>query len=471
MAEIRIEPQPGPQTLFAETPADIAIYGGAAGGGKTYGLLIEPIRHQYNELFGGVIFRRTTKQVRNEGGLWDTAQSVYLPLNFRPLGSRLELIAPSGMRIQFAHMEHEKNKYDWQGAQLPFIGFDELTHFTETQFFYLIGRNRSTSGVDGYVRATCNPDSKSWVRKFIDWWIDPQTGYAIPERSGKIRWFVRYNDLIHWGNSREELLKRFKGVIPEKDLLPKSVTFILAKLEDNKILNEKDPGYRANLLALSRVEREQLLNGNWNISPAAGLYFRKEWFEVVDALPTDLRFIRHWDRAATEGAGDYSVGLKLGKTKGGIYFIADVVRAQHSPLKVERMVLNTARQDGISTTIGLEQDPGSAGVSDIGNYTRLLSGFNIKIVKPTNDKITRASPVSAQCEAGNVKVLRAAWNDAFFSEVGNFPEGTDHDDQVDGLSGAFNLHSESNTGEFTPAMAKSGSKPHAPSLKGTEPKW
>ncbi len=66
-------------------------------------------------------------------------------------------------------MEHEKNCYDWQGTEIAYLGFDELTHFTEKQFYYLLSRNRSVSGVKPYVRATCNPDADSWVAKLIDW--------------------------------------------------------------------------------------------------------------------------------------------------------------------------------------------------------------------------------------------------------------------------------------------------------------
>lgn len=465
--QVVIQPQPGPQTDFLSCPADVAIYGGAAGGGKSFGLLLDPLRHFNEPEFGGVIFRRTIKQVKNEGGLWDEAMKLYTQLGARPKDSTSEFIFPSKMRIQFAHLEYEKDKLAWQGAQIPFIGFDELTHFTESQFFYMLSRNRSASGIRSRVRCTTNPDARSWVRKFIEWWIDPATGYAIPERSGKLRWFIRRDEQLFWADSAEEIYEQFgRG----DDIRPISVTFIPARLDDNKILIAKDPAYRARLLALSRVERMQLLDGNWNVTPAAGLFFRKSWFEVVDALPHDLTYIRHWDRAATEGGGDWTVGLKLGKSKSGLYYVADVVRGQWSPGKGQTNLLNTARLDSVLTAIGLEQDPGSAGVADIENMTKVLGGFDLRIAKPSEDKITRAKPISAQVEAGNVKVLRAHWNDDFFTELENFPEGS-YDDQVDALSGAFNLFTASNTGDFTKSMAESRVKAIAPSLKGDRPLW
>lgn len=447
-----VEAQPGPQTEFLSTPADIAFYGGAAGGGKTFALLIEPLRHYENSRFGGVIFRRTTKQVRNEGGLWDEAAGLYPQLGAELKETALEVAFPSGARIQFGHLEYEKNVYDWQGAQIAFIGFDEITHFTEFQFFYMMSRNRSTSGVRGYVRGTCNPDSGSWVRRFIAWWIDDDTGLPIPERSGVIRWFIRQNDEIFWADTKAELVDKFGD-----DSMPKSFTFIPSKVTDNKILMQKDPAYIANLKALPRVERMRLLDGNWNVESSAGMYFQRNWFEIVDAIPAGCQSVRYWDRASTpakEGSTadpDWTAGLKLERSKQGIFYISHVVRLREGPMNVERAVKNTALQDGKGTWVGIEQDPGQAGVADAQNYVRLLAGLVVKVNRVTKDKVTRALPVSAQCEAGNVKILRGKWNEDLLRELENFPEGS-HDDQVDTLSGAFNLLTDGLVGEFSKNM-------------------
>ncbi len=459
-----LKPQPGPQTAFLETKADIAIYGGAAGGGKSFALLLEPLRHYNNSNFVGVIFRRNAKQVTNPGGLWDTAARMYSPMGSVPRLTNLSYEFMTRMKIQFGHLEYEKNVYDWQGSEIPYIGFDELTHFTEFQFFYMMSRNRSTSGVPGYIRATTNPDSRSWVRKLIDWWIDPETGLPIPERSGKIRWFIRKDDTLYFAGTRKELIERFGKEIP-----PKSLTFISAKLEDNKILMEQDPAYLANLLALPRVERMRLRDGNWNVEPTAGLLFQKQWFEIVDAVPAVGKTIRYWDRASTEaGKGKdpaYTAGLKLRRPSTGLLYVMDMVRGQWSPMKVQQTILNTAKQDGVSTIVGIEKDPGQAGVVEAQLYIRLLAGFNVKLYPAVIDKVTRAEPISAQSEQGNVKILRGPWNKAFLDELQAFPEGLKKD-QVDALSGAFNLMMATNTGTFTEAMSQDKIETHAPSLKG-----
>lgn len=439
MTQRKIRPQPGPQTEFCSSVADIVIYGGAAGGGKTFSLLMEGCWHHDTPRFSAVIFRKNANQVRNPGGLWDESNDFYRDFDGYPRESSLEWEFPSGAVVKFAHMDLEKDKFSWQGSQICMIGFDELTHFSWGQFTYMLSRNRSMCGIRPYIRATTNPDPDSWVRKFIDWWIDPKTGYAIPERSGKIRYMVVIADEIIWADSADELKAMYA------DCLPKSVAFIASNIYDNKILLEKDPGYLANLQALPRFEREQLLHGNWNIRPTAGMFFQKTHFEVITALPRNLEFVRYWDRAATKKTEnndpDYTVGIKLGKDHNGVFYVADMVRFQETPLQVQTNIKNIAAQDGVSTRIGIEQDPGQAGVSEADLLIRLLAGFDVAPYRATKDKINRASPVSAQCEAGNVRVLKAPWNDAFFRELENFPDGL-HDDIVDSLSGAFLMHTE-----------------------------
>ncbi|WP_082342405.1 MULTISPECIES: phage antirepressor N-terminal domain-containing protein [unclassified Shinella] len=121
-----VRPQPGPQTNFLASPADIAIYGGSAGGGKTWALLMEPLRHIANSQFGAVFFRRTLVQVRNEGGLWNESEKLYPCLNAKPkVAPDLSWTFPSGSSVSFAHLEHDKTVSNWQGSQIPLICFDD----------------------------------------------------------------------------------------------------------------------------------------------------------------------------------------------------------------------------------------------------------------------------------------------------------------------------------------------------------
>lgn len=429
-----IEPQPGPQTEFLQSNADIVFYGGSAGGGKTYALLLEPLYDIQNKDFGAVIFRRTTKQVTSEGGLWDTAVDVYSPLGAKANQNDLTLKFPWGSKVTFAHMEYEKNRLDWQGSQIPLIGFDEITHFTWKQFVYMLSRNRSASGAKSRIRGTCNPDPDSWVRRFINWWID-EDGYAIPGRSGVVRYFVIEGDDVIWGDTAQELIDEN----PKRR--PKSFTFIRSSIEDNKILLEKDPDYLANLQALTRVERAQLMDGNWNIRATAGSYFRRSDFEVVDAAPNGGLIVRAWDQAGTEKKKDsddpdWTVGFKMQKAQDGTIYCLGMERFRVDASKVDQRIINTASQDGHSVMIRLAQDPGQAGKSQARAQTKMLIGYKVFAKPVSGDKEVRAKPFSSQVQAGNVKVVRGDWNEDFFTELEGFPLAA-HDDIVDAASDAF----------------------------------
>lgn len=451
MSKIRLSPQKGPQEKFLATTADICVYGGAAGGGKTYGLLLEPLRHKNNKGFTAVIFRKAYTQVTAPGGLWDASRKVYSPVkgSYSLKTPKLHWTFSSGASVNFAHLSRDDECEDWQGSEITMIGFDELTHFSEYQFFYMLSRNRSTCGVRPYIRATCNPDSDSWVAKFISWWIDQETGYPIAERSGVIRWMTRVNEEIVWFNTKKEGFKYYedRGISRKRAAKKlKSVTFIASKLQDNKILMEKDPGYLSNLEALSVVEKERLLNGNWKIKAAAGLFFKRSEVEMIEDIPNDVvRWVRAWDLAATaENENGNSepaatAGVLMGKRKNGNYVIADVTNVRLRADDVRKHIKNTAiidKKKYKTCTIRLPQDPGQAGKDQARSYIKMLAGFSVKAIPESGSKESRADPFSAQWQHGNVEVLAAEWNEMYFSQLESFPESK-FKDMVDATSSAF----------------------------------
>ena len=402
---------------------------------------MEPIPHfLHNPRFQAVIFRRTSPQIKVEGGLWDEAGKIYPLIGGIPKEYIREYRFRSGATIRFSHLQHQKNVFDWQGSQVPLFMFDELTHFSKKQFEYLIfSRGRTDCGVIPYVRATCNPDPDSFVAGLIRWYIDQDTGYPIPERSGKVRWFVMDDDYI-WSDSKESLQQQYPH------LGPKSFTFIAAKITDNKIGMQQNPGYIASLQALPLVDRERLLYGNWKIRESAGMFFRRGYFEVIDVAPINNQRVRYWDRAATVPSAsnrdpDWTAGALLSRDEHGTYYVEHVERFQGTPATVESTIKTIAGQDGEWVTIGIEQDPGSAGKSEAGYYAIQLSGYDVRLKTVSGNKMARAKPVSAQAEAGNIKIVRGPWNEAFINELENFPDGS-HDDQVDALSGAFAMINE-----------------------------
>lgn len=441
---LRLKPQPGPQSRFVGATEDIVIYGGAAFGGKSYALLMSPLRWVRNPNFGAVLFRRTYPEIEAEGGLWDESAKLYPLMQGQKRGG-MTWAFPSGASISFSHMAEEDDRFRWKSSQIPFIGFDQLETFTASQFWYMLSRNRSSCGAPLFVRATVNPDPDSFVAELVRWYIDQDTGYAIPERSGRRRYFARDRDEIVWADSPLQLMERMG---PECE--PKSFTFIRATVEDNPIGVRQNPKYVSNLKALGLIDHEQLRLGNWRIRASAGTMFRREWFEVVDSVPDGtLEEVRYWDLGGSED-GDPSAGVRIGRCKlSGLYYVRDVKLARDVPHKVEQAIKNTASQDGRRVMVGLSCDPGQAGVWQIEHLITALDGYNLATHREKGDKVERAKPFSSQCGHGRVKLLRGEWNEPFLRELENFPSKGWHDDQVDAASnGHFLLAHQFNVSDY-----------------------
>lgn len=459
---MEIRPQPR-QEEFLSNPADIVIYGGAAGGGKSWSLLYEPIRHADNRKFEAVIFRRNSNQIMNAGGLWDASFELYQKY---PGAMSIKSPAPywkfpSGAKVSFRHLERDESVHKWQGTEICLLEFDELTHFTEKMFFYMLSRNRSTCGVQPYVRCSCNPDADSWVAGFISWWIDQDTGYAIPERSGKIRYMARVNEEIVWGDTPEEVIQianeaDYDVEITKDDI--KSVSFVASNIYDNQVLLKTNKSYLANLKALSIVERERLLYGNWKIKAAKGLFFPRAAIpELLETVPNDVtKWVRAWDLAATDtdegGDPAYTASVLLGKRKDGSYVIADATNNRLKAEKVRAMVKQCAVADKAKykrVRIRLSQDPGQAGKEQAQSYIKMLAGFTVSAVKESGDKQARAEPFAAQWQAGNVAVVAGPWTEALLGQYESFPESK-FKDLVDAGANAFNELESMNTSSAPP---------------------
>ena len=185
----------------------------------------------------------------------------------------------SGGSIKFNYYSdnYEDFKIRFQGKQFSYIGIDEITHIEYNKFKYLLTCNRNAYRIRNRFWGTCNPDPDSWVAKFIDWWIG-EDGFPIPERNGVVRYcFMDGDDVstIYWGNTRQEVYEQCKEIIDRhwkpsynqygtpQELFIKSVTFIEAKLADNKKLMKADPTYLSNLVNQDEEQRARDLDANW----------------------------------------------------------------------------------------------------------------------------------------------------------------------------------------------------------------
>lgn len=179
-------------------------------------------------------------------------------------------------------------------------------------------------------------------------------------------------------------------------------------------------------------------------TPKEGTTFKVEKLRYVDAdeVPPLTAVCRGWDLGATEGGGDHTAGVKVGRGADGLFYVLDVVRGQWESAGRNRKKRETAEQDGKAVTVHLPQDPGQAGKDQAKMLTQLLAGFPVKVEPVTGSKEVRAEPLAAQVNAGspdepgNVRLVRGHWNAAFVEELRAFPHGPD-DDQVDAAADAF----------------------------------
>lgn len=465
------EAHAGPQELFVHSNAQEVLYGGAAGGGKSSSLVVAPLQWHHDPEFRAILFRREAKQLRDlkaEARVWykladPGAREVQD-------GDGCVWKFSSGAEFQFAHCALEKDAENYQGRQFQYEGFDELTHFLRSQYLFIKGRVRSPkSSLPRFVRATSNPggDGHEWV--FDRWgpWLNPECNWpglkprfdgqrVPPVPPNAIIWVLRVGEqdvVVSAAEAaqRDAYADEDPDDVERQEVRARSRQFIPALLKDNPALLRGDPGYVSNLLELDVVRREQQLKGNWLIRVAAGLLFKREWFRWIsrDALPRRVLWIRYWDRAAavpkSKGGKsqdpDWTVGLKVGKfllaSGEAVYVIADMVRFRGAPPEVQRRIRATAEADGKGVHIVFEQDPAAAGEAEAYQLAELVDGWPVHFLKPTGDKITRASAASPQVEKGRWYIVRdPSWDiSAFFHELEAFPDG-DHDDCVDTLSGA-----------------------------------
>lgn len=385
-----------------------ALYGGAAGGGKSDALLMAALQYVDVPNYAAIIFRRTYKDLSLPGALMDRAHEWLDETDAKWKDNEKTWLFPSGATLTFAYLASENDKYNYQGSEYQFVGFDELTQFEESQYRYLFSRLRRLKGSTVPIRA------------------------RVASNPG--------------GRGHEWVKQRFLIEGYEKGRV-----FVPAKLEDNPYLDTEE--YLQSLAELDPVTRAQLRSGDWEIANE-GSKFKRHWWKVVDDYPRDSRKIRYWDLAATEPKPgkdpDWTSGCLMTE-KNGQYWIVDIKKDRATPKNIEQLIRNTAMTDGIETEIWMEQEGGSSGVNTIEHYQReVLNGFAFYGDKVSGSKEARANPLSAAAEAGNVFLVRGNWNNDFIDEAASFPHGS-HDDQVDSASGAFNkLHQHRERRYITP---------------------
>lgn len=398
------------QEVFLATTAKEVFYGGAAGPGKSTALLLAALQYVDVPGYSALLLRRTYSDLALPGALMDVSRQWLDGTDASWHQGRHTWTFPSGATLTFGHLEREQTKYRYRGAEFQFIGWDELTQFTETQYRFLFSRLRRTRGERRGVSAN---------------------GVALSQVPLRMRAASNPGDTGH-----EWVRDRFV----DAEMRTPGVVFIPARMHENPSLDTD--AYLDALAELGEVERERLVEGDWDATDDGGVFNPDTW-PVVHRFDA-TQFIRYWDLAGSEPTArypdpDWSVGLKLGRNvQTGQCCVLDVVRFRKGPTETEALVAATADHDG-RIPVAIEEEPGSASKALIARYSRhVLHGKTAGVhgIRSTGDKETRALPVAAAAGRGEVSVLRAPWNRAFFAEMRRFPD-VPHDDQVDGLSGAY----------------------------------
>lgn len=447
--QVIIGPASKKQEMFLNSNATITLAGGAAGSGKTYTSLLIALKFMQHPRATGVIFRRTSKMLTAPGSIWHEAVNMYTQIypNLRIRSRELELIFPNGALLKFSHMQHATNMYDHKGGQYSLVIFDEATDFDEEMVVYLLSRMRNAY-VDykPQMFLMSNPDYNSFLREWIqDYYLDPNSGIPIAERTGNKRYFFRQGNTMLWYDTLADA-EAAHGAGDESGI--SSFTFIGATCRDNPPLLKAQPDYISRLMSLPRVEKERLLDGSWFARVENAGLWKREWVQLVDHPNGRARKrIRAWDFAFSKPSEqypnpDWTRGVLISKDNTNVYTVEDVVSIRDRVHEVEKLVFDTAIADGQDVIISIPLDPAAAAGAYAKDLQRKLAemGFMVKLTKPVKSKITRFAPFSSVTQAGFVHVVKANWNRDFFDELEVFDgDPKKKDDQVDCCSDAMLL--------------------------------
>ena len=345
--------------------------------------------------YNALLLRRTYRDLALPGALMERADSWLRPTDAHWMHGDYRWEFPSGSTLSFGYLTAEIDKHRYESAEFQFIGIDEVSEMTETQYSFMFSRLRRNkdSNLPLRMRSASNPGGigNEWVKERF---VNPLTRKAV---------------------------------------------FIQADFMDNPFIDQVS--YGLSLDRLDAVTRAQLKDGNWDANYSSGM-FQRQWFPIISEVPAGMKYIRSWDFASTVETGnndpDWTVGAKMA-VKDGRFYVTDVKRARLSPLGVEQLVAQTAALDGRGVGIWIEQEGGSSGVDVADHYLRhVLLGYTVHFERPTGDKIARAKPYSAAAEAGNVLLLNGSWIEPYLDELSMFPI-VPHDDQVDASSQAHKV--------------------------------
>lgn len=401
------------QKAFLRSESFEALFGGAASGGKSDALLMAALQYVDVPDYAAFIFRNTFSDLSLPGAIMDRARDWLGEYpEIRWLTKSSTAVFPSGATLSFGYLEHADDHLRYKGMEVQYLGFDEVTEISEQHYRYLISRVRKPSAASGHplsrvplrVRAASNP-APNWVRRYF----------------------------VEEGKKHGRL-------------------FIPCGFEENPYIDQE--AYGAALDRMTAVDRAQLKFGDW-YAEESGEYFNRDDFDIIapDEVPDRafMNTVRYWDLAATEKTEhndpDYTAGAKVAIVD-GIMYILDMRHERLNAAGVERLLRMTADEDGSHVKVRMDQDPGQAGKAQVSHLARhVMLGYDFDgnpVTKSKNKNLSkkedRVINWLPKVKRGEVKLVRGDWVTAFLDEAVGFGSSTSiHDDQIDAVSGAFEV--------------------------------
>ncbi len=435
-----------------------ALYGGAAGGGKSDALLMAAAQYAWKEPeFAAVLFRRSFTDLTSPGALLDRALEWWIPAGVKWQATKSTFLFPSGAKVSFAYLWKPQDHLKYQGAEYQLSCWDELTQWPDQRQYDYVGisriRRKADSRIPLRTLAASNPGGPGhqWVKRLFVGGVDPDTG----------------------------ILER--GIHP----------YVPARIADNPYLDQA--AYSRGLSHLHPTLVQQLLNGDWEARDQ-GDYFRAEWFgELLDPEREpwprgDAIRIRWWDLAASEDAhASETAGVKMARHNRGVRAVEHCRTGRWTPGKRDDIIIQTAQADGKGCVVGIEIEGGSGGIAQylsleqrlkargyrvVGARPRQLTGreedLMVRQSSTISAKTGRADPVAAclyrgylrrgeaprtsdnensphwgadvgKLDRDGIRLYSGTWTQAFLDDIEGFPpeSGKEGVDTVDAMSGAW----------------------------------
>ena len=486
--EVIIGPQSKFQADYLNSSARILVAGGSAGSSKSHVGLMRHLRWMDDPLYRGFCIRKNSTAIMKSGGLFDAAVHLYSQVDDIKIKLKDQrIVFSSGSSVSFSHYENDSAGQLYHGLELSNVFYDECTHADEKHIWWLISRLRTKAKLDPSIWLSCNPDPDSFLYNWVKWWLyddnHPNAGLPDPEKNGKVRWILRREGVMFWGDSREDMIVRYGNPdLPmdhPKQVKPLSFQVILGTIYDNPWLIENQPEYLASLEAMPDIERRRLLLGDWNAREQNSTHFMRTWCseEVEEPPKSDIvKTVRSYDLASSlksdaNPSPDYTATAKVSKLKNGNYFVHDIQKTRIRFGEWREFILNNAIRDGYDVDVILPVDPGAAAKAATSLLTREISeeGFRVRTLQTTKSKLDRFRPVSSLAQNGNITFLKNCGtdhenkilndNNFFYRELESFTglrKGGEsgHDDVCDVLSDAVAILAQKvNIGNFLPGLS------------------